>query len=217
MTIIELHIQFDLQPKNKTDILEDVARKCNKGYLFVDSNTGQCYLFDKDGNEVDIKKLKKIHNEQFYESDISSVIIPNSVKSIEDLAFYGCTNLTSIIIPNSVKSIGYSVFEYCESLKSVIIPNSIKSIENWAFKYCENLESIVIPNSVESIGTDAFWCCRSLKLVEIPDSVQNIEYKAFYECENLKSLSFKGKTMKQVKEMDYYPWGIKDESIIKYI
>ena len=48
MTINELHIQLDLQFENRIDILEDVARKCNEGYLFVDSIDGYCYLFDED-------------------------------------------------------------------------------------------------------------------------------------------------------------------------
>ena len=60
MTINELRIQLDLQSENRIDILEDVARKYNEGYLFVDSLDGHCYLFDKNGNEADIKKIYNI-------------------------------------------------------------------------------------------------------------------------------------------------------------
>ena len=38
MTIDELHIQLDLQPENKTDILKDVAAYRNKEYFFIDSS-----------------------------------------------------------------------------------------------------------------------------------------------------------------------------------
>ena len=42
-----------------------------------------------------------------------NTVIPNSVTSIKDDAFYGCSGLTSITIPNNVTSIGNSVFENC--------------------------------------------------------------------------------------------------------
>ena len=54
----------------------------------------------------------------------STYSIPNSVTSIGNYAFYGCTNLTSVTIPNSVTSIGDCAFEGCTSLASITIPNS---------------------------------------------------------------------------------------------
>ena len=149
MTIHELHIQLDLQPENKINVLKNAARKCNEGYLFVDSNDGHCYLFDRNGNEDDVKK--------------------------------------------------------------------IKSIEDAAFIYCESLESIEIPDSVKTIGIDACWFCKNLESIIIPDSVKTIGKFAFLGCESLKSLIFKERTMKQIKAMETYPFGIEDESIIRCI
>ena len=246
MTITELHIQLDLQPENRISILEDVARKCkvarkcNEGYLFVDSLDGHCYLFNKDGNEADIKKLKKIDIEMFFNLNIKSIIIPDSVKSIGDNAFYkcknlksiiipdsvkkiknnvfeNCINLKSIIIPDSVKSIGKCAFYYCKSLESIIIPDSVKSIKCWVFAFCKSLKSIDIPNSVKSIGDCAFTYCKNLKSIVIPDSVESIGNQTFCGCENLKSLIFKGKTIDQVKAMKNYPFGIENESIIRCV
>ena len=202
MTINELHIQLDLRPENKINVLEDVARKCNEGYLFVDSSNGQCYLFNEDGNEVNIKKLTTIDNELFYDSNIESIVIPDSVERIENWAFGFCENLTSIEIPNSVKWIGGDVFAFCENLTSIVIPDSVKHIGNYAFEDCTNLTSIVIPDSVESIGNCAFNNCEKLK---------SLIFK------KLKSLSFKGKTIHQIKAIKNYPFGIKDESIIRCI
>jgi hypothetical protein len=48
-----------------------------------------------------------------------NTVIPNSVTSIDQSAFYGCTDLTSIKIPKSVTSIGQSAFRDCNSLTSV--------------------------------------------------------------------------------------------------
>lgn len=83
-------------------------------------------------------------------------IIPNSVNSIGDSAFYRCSNLTSLSIPNSVKSIGNSAFEFCIDLTTLAIPDGITTIGNGAFAYCLSLASITIPSSVTFIGESAF-------------------------------------------------------------
>ena len=94
-----------------------------------------------------------------------NLIIPDSVTSIGDYAFYGCTGLASITIPNSVTSIGYRAFYNCSSLTSITIPDSVTSIGNYAFEYCSALTSVTLGNSVTSIGKDAFKNCY--KLVEV--------------------------------------------------
>ena len=77
-----------------------------------------------------------------YRGKDSNVVIPDSVTSIEALAFEDCTSLESIIIPNSVTSIGNNAFNHCTSLTSITIPNSVTSIGNYAFDGCKNLKTI---------------------------------------------------------------------------
>ena len=74
----------------------------------------------------------------------------------------GCKNS---IIPNSVTSIGNSAFAGCSGLNSIPIPNSVTSIEKNAFERCSGLYSITIPNSVTSIGNYAFYGCSGLSSV----------------------------------------------------
>ena len=120
---------------------------------------------------------------------LTSVTIPNSVKSIGSSAFRYCTNLTSVTIPNSVTSIGYSVFSGCTGLTSVTIPDSVTSIDDSAFCDCTGLTSVIIPDSVTSIGNYAFGNCENLKNVSIPDGVETIGYNAFCNCRMLTEIT----------------------------
>ena len=218
-TIDQLIIAMDFaDDPEKLNMLKSYGREFEldgqKYYWFAIAEDGSCALFDKDYNIDDLSKIKEITNEMI-RKDIKCIIIPDSVKSIEEGAFKHCKSLTSINIPDSVKSIGEDAFSQCKSLTSINIPNSVKSIGYGAFFCCESFESIIIPDSVESIGDFAFSNCYSLKCINIPDSVKSIGYQVFAGCISLKEVIFKGKTLDEVKSMSYYPWRIKDESIIK--
>jgi len=120
---------------------------------------------------------------------LTSIVIPDSVTSIGDKAFYYCYSLTSIVIPDSVTSIGDKAFYYCYSLTSIKIPDSVTSIGADAFRGCSRLTSATIGNSVTSIGSSAFENCSSLTSVTIPDSVTSIGSSAFWDCYCLTSVT----------------------------
>ena len=116
---------------------------------------------------------------------VTNLVIPNSVTSIGDYAFRGCTGLTSVTIPNSVTSIGGEAFYGCTGLTSVTIGNSVTSIGDYAFYKCSSLTSVTIGNSVTSIGEWAFGYCTDLASVTIPNSVTSIGYWAFNNVPNI--------------------------------
>ncbi|MBR2927371.1 MAG: leucine-rich repeat domain-containing protein [Clostridia bacterium] len=97
----------------------------------------------------------------------TDIVIPATYKGltvteIGERAFESCSNITSIVIPNSVTSIGTRAFWSC-SMTSVVIPNSVTTIGNHAFYNCFRLTSITIPENVRIIGSSAFGACWSLQ------------------------------------------------------
>ena len=133
--------------------------------------------------------VTSIGNFAFYGSvGLTSITIPNSVTAIGNQAFYKCSSLTSVIIPNSVISIGVYAFAWCSALTSVTIPNSVTSIGGGAFFSCGSLTSVTIPNSITSIGSELFCLCSSLTSITIPNSVVSIEAYAFDSCSGLTSI-----------------------------
>ena len=126
-------------------------------------------------------------------------VIPNSVTSIGDCAFYGCSGLTELILPNSVRSIGDIAFTYCSGLEKITVEsgnscydsrdncNSIIDTEfNTLIVGCKNS---VIPNSVTSIGYYAFYGCSGLTELTLPDSVASIGDGAFICCSDLSKIT----------------------------
>ncbi|MDE5822863.1 MAG: leucine-rich repeat protein [Paramuribaculum sp.] len=125
---------------------------------------------------------------------LKSVTIGNSVSSIGNSAFAGCSGLASITIPNSVTSIGDDAFSGCSGLTSITIPNSVTSISQSAFSGCSGLTSITIPYSVTSIGRAAFSGCSGLTSIIIPNSVTSIDRGAFDGCFGIKELTLEDGT-----------------------
>ena len=121
-------------------------------------------------------------------TDLTSVIIPETVTRIGSWAFAGSYSLESIVIPNSVTRIDGGAFESCYGLRSVRLSDSLTTLGGSAFIECVNLESINIPNSLTCIGVKAFYSCSNLKTVIIPKSVTKIENNAFNYCISLKDL-----------------------------
>ena len=105
-----------------------------------------------------------------YNGNADNVVIPKTyrgipVKIIEDRAFRYQTRLKNITLPDSVTSIGNSAFYGCSGLTSITIPDSVTSISDYAFEGCDGLTSVTIGNGVTSIGDSSFNGCY--KLIEV--------------------------------------------------
>ncbi|MBO7215089.1 MAG: leucine-rich repeat domain-containing protein [Clostridia bacterium] len=155
---IEQHIQGEYTSNNNGT----KSQKCLCGYSGI-SVIDETVLVDENYKIIRLTE---------YGRTLTNIVIPNSVTSIGDKAFYDCDSLTSVVIGDSVTSIGYRAFSGCDSLTSVTIGNSVTSIGDEAFSDCDSLASVTIGNSVTSIGDDVFYYCR--KLVEVINNSPSI-------------------------------------------
>ncbi len=166
------------------------------GYIFYESDE-TVYLLGYTGNETQLILPDKFNNKNyeiyeyaFYDcTNLTSIIIPDSVTSIGEDAFYNCSSLTSVTIGDGVTSIGEDAFYFCSSLTSITIPDSVTSIGSCAFYFCSSLTSITIPDGVRTIGEWTFYYCTSLTSIMIPDSVRTIGERAFQNCSSLTSVT----------------------------
>ena len=118
---------------------------------------------------------------------LTSVVVPNTVTSIGELAFAGSYNLRSVVLPNSVNTLGDRTFFDCQSLTSVRLPEGITVFPSGMFANCYGLSSMVIPPAVTRIESNAFGG-SGLASIEIPESVTYIGEEAFASCSSLSSV-----------------------------
>ena len=137
-----------------------------------------------------------------YRRGLTSVTIPNSVTSIEQVAFANCNGLKSVHI-NSLDSwceisfgdynanpltSAHHLFLNGEEIKNLLVPESISSINDYAFSGCSGLTSVTIPNTVVSIGEEAFSRCRNLSNLLIESGSGTLSFvhcdllNFFYDC-----------------------------------
>lgn len=95
------------------------------------------------------------------------VLIPSEYKgkpvtTIGSYAFHNNTNLTSVIIPESITSIGFGAFSLCANLTNIILPENLTTLKETAFLGCTNLTQITLPESLITIGHHAFGSCLNL-------------------------------------------------------
>lgn len=138
-----------------------------------------------------------------------NVIIPNTVTSIGDCAFFDCSSLQQITIPDSIIQIGDAAFNNCSKL--ILISESprfsvqngllIDTQYNKIISYTNKYNNLIIPNSVTSIGDFAFEHCSSLQQITIPDSVTSIGDWVFSECESLKQIIIPKNSVEKFKQL----------------
>ncbi len=122
------------------------------------------------------------------QKSLKSIMLPPSLKTIGDEAFYDCT-ITSIDIPAGVTTIGEMAFNNCGALTSVSLPDGLQDIGRNAFGRCNKLEKITIPYTVAGIGKEAFYGCTYLEEVHMKSiDPPYIGSRVFENCKYLEKI-----------------------------
>lgn len=149
-----------------------------------------------------------IGDEQTHWLPLRSIVIPETVTTIEDGAFAYCQQLKNVICYAPLDTTGRSTFQLCRSLKNVIFVNGVKVLDNYLFSQCDMLENVYyrgmldtigdsafefsgIPSFVantKAIGDSAFRNCESLREIHIRNPLEKMSLNAFYGCSSLDSI-----------------------------
>lgn len=140
-----------------------------------------------------IQKFKNLH----------TIVLPSSLRIIDDYSFLATPSLKRINIPTSVEkigsnafacsglekidlnhiqnvSLGYKAFCDCDSLTEVVLPNNLTKIPDSGFSNCDKLNEVQIPESVTYIGSFAFESTPLSKII-LPCGLKEIGTGAFAE------------------------------------
>ena len=98
------------------------------------------------------------------QTELTALVLPDTIASIGANAFEGCTALASMSIPGSVRTIGEAAFEGCASLTEIALNQGTATISERAFAGTA-IDKLTLPASVEAIGDAAFDGCASLSRI----------------------------------------------------
>lgn len=161
------------------------------------------FITDVDNKSVQINLYTSnntIGEKFFFDTKLTSIVLPQTVTSIDSLAFVSAFSLNEIQISEdntlytTVDGILFNkdkteiIYFPASNQDAYTIPNNVTSIHSCAFKNCRGITSVSIPNSVTTIAAYAFDGCDYLTSVMIGTGVTTIDRNAFSSCANLKEI-----------------------------
>ena len=146
--------------------------------------------------------VETIENGAFYYSNIEEITIPNSVKNIDNAAFYVAVGLKMVTFEEGIEleTINKQAFYGCSNLERITLPASVTIIDKEAFAWCEALKAFVLGENIISLGEWAFNGCTSLETIILSNNLARIEYATFHLCDKLEAVYYLG-TSAQLNHM----------------
>lgn len=163
------------------------------------------------GSNVD-----KIAKDMFFSNcNITTLIIPKNVRTVEESALMGCSSLSSVTIADGENKLEFAdgnTFKDCplqnvyigrnigypsnssplknhkEGIESITIGENVTEISNEEFYGLKKIASVALPQNLKTIGSMAFYGCEGLTELTIPGSVTEIGQQAFDLCRSIKTL-----------------------------
>ena len=169
-----------------------------EGITFVPNLSG-CTGFD---TVVIPESVTTIEEYAFSGCELNKIVIPASVTSIGDGVFQNCSKLTSVELPSHLTELPRNIFMGCTALTSIDLPAGLTSIGNGAFRGCA-FKEIVLPETVAKIGEYAFADCFALETMPLNDNITYIDVGLFSNCDALRTLAIPDQ-IKSIGENAFY-------------
>ncbi len=112
-------------------------------------------------------------------------------KKIGENAFKN-TGLTSITIPKNINEIGKGAFSNCVNLKNAVIESEIKKLPDYMFAECELLSDVTVSTSTDEIGEKTFSNCEHLAKFENWGGIRKLNANALENCVSLNDIKLGG-------------------------
>ncbi len=132
---------------------------------------------------------------------ITDIEIQEGATGIGEWAFEGCA-FKSVVLPSTLRVIEEGAFGSCSSLTNIVIPANVNTIEEYAFEYCTHLASFVVDEANESYksvngilftkdGKTLMWypAAKETTAYELPTEVSDVWSGAFECCRSLQSIN----------------------------
>lgn len=117
-----------------------------------------------DGNLLSIQSITDFVSHTYVDG-IGIITFNSELRAIDDWVFAENSNLTSMVLPDAIKSIGYAAFAFCPALTSVELPEALEEIDDYVFYQCTGMKELHIPRSVTTFGESPFFqCCGEVIL-----------------------------------------------------
>ncbi|MBQ7712934.1 MAG: leucine-rich repeat protein [Clostridia bacterium] len=175
---IAMEKAFGLRPLNVAEYRKMFAlSESGDGYVVMKYKGEQSAIAIPE--KIGKKPVVGIGNSAFYNrTDLTSVKLPATIRTIGRYAFSGCVRLQSVELPSSLEKIEYRAFAET-ALKRVTIPASVSEIEKGAFEDCKRLTSAVFRSRSLTVRAFAFSVCYALDTVTAIGSGVVFEASAF--------------------------------------
>lgn len=125
-------------------------------------------------------------------SEITSVVLPTTLKYVGPSAFRLCTNLEQVEFNEGLELIDENAFYNCDSLTSLEFPSTLKQIGNYAFYGCTSVESIMLNEGLEIIDNWAFFKNYYVEEITFPSTIKMIGKNSFRHLKNLHKITYLG-------------------------
>lgn len=192
-----------------TSMVVSAAALSVDSFDYTENDDGTLTITQFTGSEEEVtvpatingKKVTAIAGYAFcYCMDITRIVLPKTVLSVADTAFFCCSCLKQVEVDaenpvyTSIDGVLFSkdrkqlVYFPSGRYDDYTVPDGVEIITDRAFEAAMLLERVILPESVQTIGDYAFCHCGEMTSIQLPSTIQSIGIYAFSGCYALASI-----------------------------